>query len=251
MRLCIVMGGHWEAQMGGAQFQAKCLLEALRGRQDFAIFYVANRVPAARERDGYKIVPIRAFGLPSARMLSHVPSVYWALRRLRPDVIYQRSLSAYSGICAHYAVRHGARFVLHLASANDARRSRHRGLRPDDLLLRAARGIAEYGLRHATAIVTQTEDQAELLRAEYGLEATAIVPNFHPPPEESPAPRPRALRRVIWVANFKRVKCPERFVGLAAAFAQRSDVEFVMIGRPGERAVYAQLHERMRQLPNL
>jgi hypothetical protein len=29
IRLCIVMGSHWAAQMGGAQYQAKCLLDAL------------------------------------------------------------------------------------------------------------------------------------------------------------------------------------------------------------------------------
>ena len=115
---------------------------------------------------------------------------------------------------------------------------------------RLERRIAEYGMKRADAIIAQTKDQAALLKAEYGLQAAAIVRNFHPVPDDDSPRRSADKLRVIWVANFKEWKHPELFVALAEALRDRSDVEFVMIGRPGTKA-FAELHERMERLENL
>ena len=72
-----------------------------------------------------------------------------------------------------------------------------------------------------------------MLRREFGLEATAVVPNFHPIPANGNSRREGGRMRVLWVANFKAMKNPEIFVDLAEAFSERNDVEFVMIGRAG------------------
>ena len=105
-------------------------------------------------------------------------------------------------------------------------------------------------MRRANVIVAQTRDQDGMLRREFGLEATAVVPNFHPIPASSNSRREGGRMRVLWVANFKARKNPEIFVDLAEAFSERNDVEFVMIGRAGGEG-YAQLHERMKHLKNL
>lgn len=247
-RVCIVMGGHWSVQAGGAQYQAKCLADMLKARQDVEIFYLAHKVPANREQDGYRIVhfgPGQRTG--TLHVLASLPALYRALKRLRPAVVYQRSLMPYTGVCALYCKRHGARFVFHVASDWDVRRQAPSG----SVFRRLSRRIAEYGLHRADILVTQTQDQARLLRSEYGLETTAVIPNFHPAPEPDVVTRPRDRRRVIWVANFKAVKNPEYFVELAERFADRTEVQFVMIGRGAEDPRYRPLFERIARLPNL
>ena len=248
-RLCIVLGGHWEAQMGGAQYQAKCLLDALAHESGFETYYLAQTVPANRKRGHYEIVQ---FGSPRprARALGSLPSLYSRLSELKPDVVYQRCLMPYTGACAFYAKRHDVRFVFHVASDDDVTPPRYPG-GARSLLQRTARGIGEYGMRNANAIVVQTADQARMLRQSYGLEAVAVVPNFQPPPDGPPPARDSRLLRVVWVGNIKPVKRADLFVDLAERFVTRADMQFVMIGRRGDEQRYGTLHQRMDRLRNL
>ncbi|MGH8241822.1 MAG: glycosyltransferase family 4 protein [Steroidobacteraceae bacterium] len=249
-RLCIVMGSHWDAQMGGAQYQAKCLVDVLIRRPDVETYYLARRVLQPLRRDGYEIVRFGTRRRGVGRFLSDLWALYRALDRLRPAVIYQRGLKAYTGVCAFYCLRHGARFVFHIAHDSDVSRAHFTNWGPAMLVRRLERRIAEYGMRRANVIVAQTRDQARMLRNEFGLEATAVVPNFHPIPADATPRREDGRMRVLWVANFKKRKNPEIFVDLAETFLERNDVRFVMIGRAGGEA-YAQLHERMKHLGNL
>jgi glycosyltransferase involved in cell wall biosynthesis len=245
-RLAIVLGGHWDVQMGGAQYQAKCLLDALANAPDFETYYLAQAVPADLKRGHYEIVP---FSTPQTRTkgLTALPSLYGKLKALKPDVVYQRCLMPYTGACAFYAARNDARFVFHVASDDDVT-----PLKPGAAMVhKVARAVGEYGVRHADQIIVQTGDQARKLRETYGLEAAAVVPNFQPAPTEQPSVHDPKTLRVIWVGNFKAVKRPDLFVDLAAHFANRTDLRFVMIGRPGEPAQYGALHQKMKSLPNL
>lgn len=250
IRLCVVMGSHWSVHMGGAQYQVKCLLDVIAKRSDFETYYLARNTPESLLQDGYEIVRIGSTRRGAGRFLFELRSLYQTLKELRPSVVYQRGLKAYTGVCALYCARYGARFVFHIAHDNDVCRPLYKGWAPSTIVRRLERRIAEYGLRRANSIVAQTRDQTNTLHAEYGLQATVIVPNFHPVPADSVRPRETGPLRIIWVANFKRAKNPELFVDLAEAFADRSDVEFVMIGRGGRKR-YSNLHERIERLHNL
>ena len=181
VRLCMVLGGHWAAQMGGAQFQAKCILDVLAEDARFETSYLARVVPAQRDWDSYRIVSFGE-GLPGRAIgtLLQLPSLYLALRRQRPQVVYQRCLMPYTGMCALYCAINGARFVFHVASDGDVHREPLTRWSPGGLLRALSRRISEFGMRHADAIVVQTEHQARILKAQYGLTATIVVPNFHP-----------------------------------------------------------------------
>jgi glycosyltransferase involved in cell wall biosynthesis len=173
-----------------------------------------------------------------------------ALRRIRPDVIYQRVGCAYTGVAAHYARSAGCRLVWHVSSDRDVtplpwRWTRHAPLQAMDKLL------LEYGVRRADAVIVQNNQQAELLRRHYHREATALIPNFHRAPLRRSLPDERRVR-VCWIANMKALKRPEHFVQLARDLAHRREVEFVMAGRPlpapRERSA---LEALMAGLPNL
>jgi glycosyltransferase involved in cell wall biosynthesis len=97
----------------------------------------------------------------------------------------------------------------------------------------------------------QTDDQQRLLKSNFALDASCVVRNFHPMPADEPTRIDPEVLRVSWVANFKPSKNPEIFVDLAESFSERTDIEFVMVGRPGEPRRYASLHQRIRQLRRL
>lgn len=251
-RIALVIDSHWEALMGGAQYQARCLLELLGTRRDAEIDFVARTVPQDRVRDGYRIVP---FGSSASqgrlRMLLDLPSLVRTLRELEPDVVYQRCLMPFTGACAWYCRRHGAKLVYHIASDRDVEKSVPFEWSRYGLVKWLARRIGLYGMRRAHAIVAQTEQQARMLRSEHGLEATLVVRNFQPVPKLERLAGEGSRVRIAWVANFKPLKRPDIFVDLAEALSHRDDVEFVMIGRPGPAARFAALHERIAKLPNL
>ncbi|MGE3779004.1 MAG: glycosyltransferase family 4 protein, partial [Pirellulaceae bacterium] len=210
-------------------------------------------VPEQRDWGSYRIVRFGA-GMPGRVIgtMLQLPSLYLALRRLRPQVVYQRCLMPYTGLCAFYCRMSGARFVFHVASDGDVRRPHRRRLSPGALLHTLSRRISEYGLRRADAIVVQTEDQARILQEECGLRATVVVPNFHPPATHRSEVGSRPRLRILWVANLKPIKNPEMYVDLAEAFAaQERSPEFVIIGRPGDPERYRTLHERIDRLPNV
>jgi glycosyltransferase involved in cell wall biosynthesis len=115
------------------------------------------------------------------------------------------------------------------------------------------RSSVEYGIRHATHIVTQTEHQAALLKKNYGREADAVVPNFHPLPAE--AIDKSGPLSVVWIANLKQWKQPDAFVRLAAALSDLPKVSFVLVGAlmaaPRERQWADTLMASIAATPNL
>ncbi len=250
-KLCIIIPTHWEAVMGGSQYQGKILIEELLKRGGYEISYLASRIDPSFSPEGYEIIRIaERKGLGRHLKFVHGPKLLELLRDIEPDLIYQRVGCAYTGIAAYYAKRHGCKMVWHVAHDRtlmpfDRRISR-------DLLFRyAERKMLEYGISHADHIVAQTEGQKELLETRFGRAAT-VIPNFHPAPREE-IHKPRPIK-VVWVANLKQWKRPELFVRLASELQVLDDVEFLMVGEPagfwgGQRN--GDMEERMASLPNL
>jgi glycosyltransferase involved in cell wall biosynthesis len=250
-RLCIVTPHHPSGVLGGAEFQIQCLLEELLPSQRYDISYIARGVDPGFRPAGYRIVrignrtrqPRLGYGMDA------VP-LYSALRRLRPQVIYQRVACGYSGICAYYARRNRVRMIWHVAhDAEVSRQTLDPGLNPIRPILDAA--SIRYTIRNVTHIVTQTESQRQLLEANHHRHADAVVPNFHPEPREDL--NKTGPPTVLWVANFKRWKRPELFVELAERLSDLTDTHFVMVGDlagAGPRW-YASIMQRITSLPNL
>lgn len=250
MKICIVMGGHFSQVKGGAQYQAMLLAQELAKRPELTVCYITRNV-SEQMIDGYALIPVP--GIPRLRRIGPItdaPQLYRILRREQPDVVYQQALQGDTGVCAFYARRFKKRFVFHIASDFDV----HTRQQLDERGIVGGPGgldkrCGEYGLRNASALVAQTDYQAEALTENYGLRAQSIIRNFLPIPK--PAEAPKATRaKVAWVANFKRVKRPEAFVELAERL-QNLNADFVMIGRGGQEELYGQLYRRIDELANI
>lgn len=221
-RICVLVPTHWEALMGGAQYQAKLLVDELVAAGNYDVHYVAKQINPAFVPEGYQVHGIGGsqrmrYALDSRRLLR-------ILRQIRPDTIYHQVGSAYTGVAAYYCSRNACKLVWHIASDIDVIRSRPSVLEPFKYL---DKQMLEYGLRKADVIVAQTENQAAMLQQNYGQRVTTIVRNFHPAPSEKICKPDRV--EVLWVANLKLVKQPEVFIRLARDLSS-SDARFTVIG---------------------
>lgn len=253
IRLCVVTTVHWKAFMGGAQYQIKCLLEHLVPLGRYEIHYVARRTPTENRLDGYEIHRIGdGKAVPRFGYLSDAPALYRTLRRLNPDVIYQRIGCGYTGIAAYYARRNHCALVWHAANDTDVQL----GMKVEEknvLRQKLERTLLSYGIRRADRIVTQTAHQAQLLLENFARQPDAVIANFHPQPAE-PVDK-SGPPRVVWIANLKRSKRPDAFLRLAEALRDIRDARFVMIGagavRKGESPWHTALLERVAAAANV
>jgi glycosyltransferase involved in cell wall biosynthesis len=250
-RLCIVTPAHWRVFMGGSQYQIKCLLDELLRLDRFEITYLANRIETDSRIDDYGIVPIGR-KMPRFGYMMHAIPLYQALQAIRPDLIYQRVACGYTGIAAYFARHNNSKLIWHVAHDSDVTPgSSMHGRNPVRRFLE--KRSVEYGIRHASQIITQTEDQAALLRSNYNRAAAAVIPNFHPAPPET-IDKSGALS-VLWVANIKPWKQPEAFVQLAETLSDLQDVRFTMVGAlmtsKKNRQWAESLLKRINETPNL
>lgn len=231
-RVCVLIPSHWSAKIGGAEMQVRMLVERLAQRPDVELHVVARNVAVDHRPRGYTLhrVPARrqvggTFVLESRALLA-------VLRRVDPDVVYQRVACAYTGVAAHYARSAGKRFVWHVSSDNDlAPRPRARSWKslPHFALHFLSDRAVRYGARHADVVVVQTRDQADALAARHGRTDARRVANFHPVPTRA-ATRSAARLTVCWLGNVKPLKRPEIFLRLAHDLADLPHVEFVLAG---------------------
>ena len=226
-KLCILVRTHWEALMGGSQYQAKVLIDYLLAHYDVDIAYLTTRVDPSFTPHGYRIVPFSDFtGLRRYGAFFDALRLYRALKRERPDIILQFIGSAHTGIAALYARRHGCKMFWRVTSDPSVEPERASWWKPHR---RIERMFLDYGIRNATLILAQTEYQRARLAAAYPSAAVQVLPNFHPTPPDC-GRTGAVVKQVAWIANLKPLKNPGAFLRLARRFARRPEVRFVIVG---------------------
>jgi glycosyltransferase involved in cell wall biosynthesis len=250
-KVVILLPTHWSAIQGGAEYQAKLICRHLIASGRFEVHWLSRRIHPDYQAQGYTIHRISdPAGLRGkARFFD-----YWALTRLlreiRPDVVYQRSGSAYTGIAARYARKSGCRLIWHVASDSDLIPFSGSVWQPKALLKYMDKAILEYGVRRASEIVVQTHVQHQLLQEHYGRQASMLVRNLHPLANETLDKF--ATPTVLWIANVKPNKQPEAFMRLGSACLDMPKVRFLMIGHPLPHAGLQSAFERAAAaIPNL
>lgn len=240
-------------QVGGAEYQIERLVDVLNSRHDYDIYYLNSVSGGDDSRGRYRVVRVGKGGRPPRfGYLCEAVPLYKALEKIQPHSIYQRVACGYTGICAYYARRHGAKLVWHVAHDSDVSPDMSLDGRNPVRRFLEKRSV-EYGIRRASCIVTQTSDQAALLERNYRRKADAVIPNFHPSPAEKIDKS--GERIVAWIAGIKPWKRPEAFLDLADALRGLSGVRFVMVGppatAPNDLSWMEALTQRIRAMPNV
>jgi len=248
-KICFVLPSHWAAKFGGAEYQARCIIDFLIENGDFEITYLSRQVNPEFSHDKYNVRKIGSgAGLAKYGFFIDTFHLLSLLKQIKPDVIYQRVGCSYTGISAYYAKKANIKLIWHVAHDDDVTPFQLRTTRS-----RISRVIEkkflEYGIRNATSIIAQTKDQATLLEQHYGRTPNRIIHNFHPHPDEKI--KKGLPVKIVWVANFKRIKQPEIFIKLAKELSYISDVQFIMIGRLGRHSWAADMQEEINDLNSL
>lgn len=232
-KFCLVLSRYFEQVKGGAEYQAYLFAQRL-----VELGHEVHYIYVDVGQSFHNSLPISLHGIQWGALKKRLPryglmldawKVRAILKEIDPDVIYQRAGSAYTGIAARYARETDKCFIWHIANETDVTPvpSSVRNLLQGKLLEKL---FIRRGMESADLIVAQAASQAEMILAHYGVQASAVVPNFHPIPDEE-IEKPDDRVDVVWVANFKPQKQPERFIELVRAFRTRADVRFWMAGR--------------------
>jgi glycosyltransferase involved in cell wall biosynthesis len=237
---------------GGAETQARHLIESLSNRENLDVIFICRWPGKAPPSDSCRIVEIGKIGF------LHRYGFWWdswslwrTLKKESPDIIYQRVGCAYSGLCALYANKKGKRMIWQLASEMDCLKP---GITPK-ALLKPHKIIESFfvsmAAKQAPIIIAQTYDQADLLYRSYGRRPDHVIRNFHPVPEK-PVKHYETLE-IVWIANLKDIKRPELFLDLTEMMLTVPNIRFTMIGAQyadHQREKQEYINKRLSRLPN-
>jgi len=230
---------------GGAELQQVLLASALLKLGYKVTFLVADYGQPSKVVTEQGITLIRTRRLFEQRRglleLADLLRLLRAMSAAGADIYYQRTSAPVTGIAAAYCRLRRRPFVFSVA--HDLEVTGSLGLYVDPRYQRLYR----YGLRHASVVVVQTQQQLRLLKESTGRDSVLIRSTFSPPDESEL----RATRQhILWVGSFRAVKHPETFLELAAGLPEH---RFVMVGGPGpgEEQLYEVIREKAGPIPNL
>lgn len=229
--------------IGGESVQQTLLALALARRGHDVSMVVRDHGQA----DGARCNGIRVFkayadgdGLPVLRFIHPRWTGLWsALARADADLYYTSCAGMQVGLLALLCSRLRRRCVFRTASDSDCE--------PARLLVRYARDRWLYamGLRRCDAILVQSQTQAQALARHYGLPSRVAGMLVEP----AAAAATRDID-VLWVANVRQLKRPDRVLAIARALPE---VAVHLVGGPlaGERALFDAVVQAAAALPNV
>jgi glycosyltransferase involved in cell wall biosynthesis len=187
----------------------------------------------------------RGAGLPLLRFVHPRWTGLWAaLKRADADVYYVSCAGGIVGQVALFCQRQGKRLIFRIASDSDCA--------PDTLLIpqfywRDSR-LYEYGLRRASAVLTQSVRQQQLLARNYGVSSS--IAGMLVEPANSYADSAGRDIDALWVSNIRSVKRADVLLDVAERLP---DISFHMVGGPvsGELQRFETTRARARSTPNM
>ncbi len=230
-RICFICGNYYEQFVGGAEYQLYLLAQVL-SRMLYDVFYIyIDSGDKFHKNLNINLVPIK-----KRKILRWLLGNYFfldysillnTLKKIDPDIIYQRVGFAYTGIAAKYALLYNKISILHISSDNDLIKNNYK-ISKNILFQYVDKKFIEYSIKNSHFVICQSNNQKHLLKTNYNRECSIIYPNSHPPPTEK---YNKSLPiKIVWVANIKSIKKPELFIKLTNHFKNNNNVLFLMIG---------------------
>lgn len=221
---------------GGAETQLFLIAQALR-RRGHRIALAVAQVPAELPSvvDGIEIVRLPPFGPGGRRFLRFALAT---LLEVDANVLVQRAAGSFTGMVGAPARLRRRRFVYSTASDLDF----DPDLLSDGII---APRLFRLGVRCASAIVVQTDAQAQLCRHRWRRSCTVIRSVAEPA-----APRHSTPEALLWIGRINANKRPDAVVDLAARLPEVR-IRMVIAGSRGEAELEGTVRHRASTLPNL
>ena len=237
-KVVILHTAHWQQAIGGAELQIKFLIENLISK-NFKVFFIYedNKIPFVSEFNELNLLPIKHI-IKSKRLgdpwILHKRDIFKHLHIIKPDAIYTRTYSSWSGCATKYAIKNNIAHVWAVASDNDIPDAFKNTsvLKPFD---KVAKSLMNFTLKNCTQIIIQNSKQQTDLLNLFGrkgvlvTQASKIVKNVKLIDKSS------SKLEVIWIANLKPIKQPKVFLKLVKNFKNDSRICFTMVGKPSKK----------------
>lgn len=254
MRVCLVSLNalpalspeHQHLYAGGAEVQLAQLAIAL-ARLGHEVTLIVHDLG---QRDGTVYQGVRTLkayapnsGLPGLRFLHPRWTGLWsAIRRADAEVYYHSCAGMVLGLLALFCRAHRRRLVFRVASDSDCN--------PSEVLIdhRRDKWLYAFGLQRADVVLVQSASQQTAMLTHYGRHAT-MVRSLVEYPHAGAGPIAKDID-VLWVANLRRLKRPDRFLELARSLP---GYRFHMAGGPvpGEESYFAEMQSLATSVPNV
>lgn len=241
-----LLAGAGPDAMGGAELQMYLLGREMSGRGWDVSCLVGDYGQQMPPRtDGMRVELVNGAGRQQG--LFGTPGRlhrFWrSLARVDADFYVTRGLTAQTGVVAAFARSCGKHSLFWFGKNLDAIYA----VPTQSELPLPERIPAWYGMRHACAVVCQTERQLDLLARHVG-RSGVLIRNVTPWHDMEPADR--AGGPVLWVGSIQPKKRPLMFLNVASRLPE---VEFVMAGgrMKGCDALYEAVVARTGELPNV
>ena len=225
MKVCVVslnLAAYFDttprSKYGGAEVQAAFVARALKDQGVDVSLVVADLPADVRVPYPVESAFRSGEGLPGLRFFHpRMTGINDALARADADIYYQRNAGMLTGLVAHFARKHGRRFVYGAGSDTDFsfRDVLIDGLRDKTMFM--------YGLRRANGVVVQNDAQLAVAQRSLRTPVVAISNGVLPVADA----RADVSGPILWAGGLRPVKRPELFVELARRFPNR---EFVIVG---------------------
>jgi len=226
-------------RMGGSEIQIYYLMEELK-KKGYEIHYLYDSDRKINQRNG-EVQYHLLYDYTKLFSWLNFPKIGLLIKKIAPDIIYQRTKSAYTGIGAFFAKLANTKMVYNISSDTDCLKT----------ITTFPRFINEhlgnYGIKGADLVIAQTRHQQNLLKNNFDLNST-LISNGHPVP--NPPFKKQQPPVVAWIANIKPLKQPEIFIKLAEK-CQDLEARFVYAGRPTTGKYQKMLSKKTKKIPNL
>jgi glycosyltransferase involved in cell wall biosynthesis len=216
---------------GGSEFQADLLMNEMV-KAGHSVTCVSDLMgDPGPGLEGVEYIYLKSHGRKLAVL--NYSALMKTLKRISPDIIYQRFRVPYTGMAARYAKRNSCKMVFNMANVRDPRKN---SVPFDRMFLFnfITEFLGRYGIKNVDAVVAQTHDQSRDLKKFFGRDCV-VIRNGHPipgPPFEKAYPP-----IVLWVSNVKPIKRLEMFLNLAREL-EGTGAQFVYVGRPADDKYY-------------
>lgn len=249
-KVLILHLAHWQQLLGGAELQLKYLSEYLLSKGHEVHFVFPNRNNKVVAPNGVVQHPLKYTKIPGTfgkTWFSYKNRLETIIKKINPDVLITRTNSSWAGITANYGLQNNIKHVHFVASDKDVQL-----LQLKIPFTKPFNAIEKKWTKKLyegnTAFIVQNKFQQEQLLQQFKLTST-LLSQGTPISDVSLIQKETSPIRIIWIANFKEIKRPEKFIALADAFKTNTNVLFEMVGGYTE-ATYANMLDKVKDNQN-
>lgn len=236
-KIVILHPAHWQQAMGGAELQIRYLVEKLISH-GYKVFYIYEDINKPfTNNHKIELLPIKLkletkrFG---DRWVYLKKDVFRYLNKIKPNAIYTRGYSSWSGFATQYAKNNRIPHVLAVASDNSLKTlvKKVSILKPLDIITKR---LMNFSIKNCNYVLVQNKFQSEYLLKYHNRKGILVTQSSKLVENSSDLIKQNKTLEVLWVANLKPIKQPEIFLDIVKEFRDDVRVNFYMLGRFAEQ----------------